>query len=298
MNILIIGKTGQLAHVLLATAPASMRISCVGRPALDITDQAAVSACVERHNPDAIINASAYTAVDQAESDREQAYAVNADGVKYLALAAKAVGARLLHVSTDFVFGHSSAVTNDGIAPILPSAAPSPLSVYGASKLAGEQHLQALLPERSVVVRTAWVYSAYGANFVKTMLRLMATKPRLSVIADQIGTPTSAKGLAQWLWCVVQNPAIAGVYHWTDAGVASWYDFAVVIQQLALQKGLLCAAIPISPIPTSGYPTPATRPSYSVLDKTTAEQATGLTAVHWQQQLSNMLDDLVKNNAA
>ncbi|WP_394201006.1 dTDP-4-dehydrorhamnose reductase [Marinagarivorans algicola] len=292
MNILIVGKTGQLANELLACTPANTTITCVGRPELDITDAGAVLAFMQRIKPAVVINASAYTAVDQAEAEQAQAFAVNAQGVKHLAEAAKYVNARLLHVSTDFVFGNTSAVTIDGIAPLLPSAPANPVSVYGASKLAGEQHIQTILPHASVIVRTAWVYSVHGNNFVKTMLNLMATKPSLGIIADQIGTPTWAKGLAQWLWAVAAKPQVQGIHHWSDAGVASWYDFAVAIQHLALQKGLLTQAIPINPLPTSGYPTPAKRPGYSVLDKTSAEQATGLHAKHWQQQLSTMLDEL------
>lgn len=292
MKILIIGKSGQLAHELMHSAPANIQINCVGRPELDITNEKAVLELVQNLQPNTIINASAYTAVDQAETDREQAFAVNAEGVKFIAQAAKAVGARLLHVSTDFVFGNTSAVTLDGIAPLVSQAPTNPVSVYGESKLAGEQYIQSIIPTSSVIVRTAWVYSVHGNNFVKTMLRLMASKPSLGVIADQIGTPTWAKGLAFWLWALVDKPDVYGVYHWSDAGVASWYDFAVAIQQLALQKGLLNNAITINPLTTAEYPTPAKRPSFSVLDKTCAQQVSGLNPSHWQAQLSAMLDDL------
>ena len=260
--------------------------------AIDITHANAVHELVQHLQPDVMINASAYTAVDQAETDREQAFAINAKGVKHIAEAAKAVGARLLHVSTDFVFGNTSAVTLNGIAPLLPQAPTNPVSVYGESKLAGEQYIQTILPTNSIIVRTAWVYSVHGNNFVKTMLRLMASKPSLGVIADQIGTPTWAKGLALWLWAMVAKPNIRGIYHWSDAGVASWYDFAIAIQQLALQKGLLDQAIPIKALTTADYPTPAKRPSFSVLDKTYAQQVSGLEPTHWQVQLNAMLDDL------
>ena len=292
MNILIIGQAGQLASELAACAPAWAKATFVGRPKCDLTNVASIQAIFAELNPSVVINASAYTAVDKAESEPEAAYAVNSEGVKNIAQACKQVGARLLHVSTDFVFGNNSALTAGGIAPLLPDAPVEPISVYGASKLAGEQHIQAILPEASVIVRTAWVYSVYGNNFVKTMLRLMADKPELGVILDQIGTPTWAKGLAQWLWAVVAKADVKGMYHWTDAGAASWYDFAVAIQELGLAKGLLTKEIPIKAIPTASYPTPAKRPGYSVLDKTTAEQAAGISARHWRKQLEDMLDEL------
>ncbi|BCD98345.1 dTDP-4-dehydrorhamnose reductase [Marinagarivorans cellulosilyticus] len=292
MNILIIGKSGQLANELLATTPNGANVQCLGRTQLDIISASDVLAAFQTFKPSVVINASAYTAVDKAESEPETAYAVNSQAVENIAQACKQVGARLLHVSTDFVFGNNSALTAGGIAPLLPSSPVEPINVYGASKLAGEQHVLKLLPDASVIVRTAWVYSRYGNNFVKTMLRLMAEKPELGVIADQIGTPTWAKGLAQWLWAIVAKADIKGVYHWTDAGAASWYDFAIAIQELGLAKGLLTKEIPIKAIPTASYPTPAKRPGYSVLDKSTAEQAAGISARHWRKQLENMLDEL------
>ena len=292
MNILIIGQTGQLASELAACVPAWAKATFVGRPECDLTHAASIQATFAAVKPSVVINASAYTAVDKAESEPEAAYAVNSDGVKNIAQACKQVGARLLHVSTDFVFGNRSALTADGIAPLLPDSPLEPISVYGASKLAGEQHIQALLPDTSVIVRTAWVYSVFGNNFVTTMLRLMAEKPELGIITDQIGTPTWAKSLAQWLWTVVAKADVKGTFHWTDAGAASWYDFAVAIQELALEKGLLTQEIPIKAIPTASYPTPAKRPGYSVLDKTTAENAAGMLTIHWRKQLANMLDDL------
>ena len=292
MKILIIGKSGQLAAELAASIPRGVSAKIVGRPEVDISDAASVMNAVMAFAPQVVINAAAYTAVDKAEAEPDAAFAVNELGAKNIASACLAVGARLLHVSTDFVFGNTSAVTANGIAPLLPASPTDPVSVYCASKLAGEQQIQALLPTQSVIVRTAWVYSVHGNNFVKTMLRLMASKPQLGVIYDQVGTPTWAKGLAAWLWVVAAKPEVVGLYHWTDAGVTSWYDFAVAIQELAIEKGLLTDAVPINALPTSGYPTPAQRPSYSLLDKTTAEQAVGFTPKHWRQQLAKMLDDL------
>ncbi len=290
MRVLILGKSGQLAHALMHTLPQGIQATCAGRDDVDITNTESVNTLIKQYAPSVVINAAAYTAVDKAEADRDAAWAVNATGVEHIALACKTHNVRLLHVSTDFVFGSQSAVTLHGIAPLLPLSTLAPMSVYGESKLAGEQVIANVLPNNSVVVRTAWVYSPYGANFVKTMLNLMATKPELGVIYDQIGTPTNAFGLAKWLWAVANKPHVTGTHHWTDAGVASWYDFAVAIQELALQKGLLQQTIPIKPISTAQYPTPAKRPSYSVLDKTSAEAAAGLQAKHWRSELSHVLD--------
>lgn len=285
MNVIIIGKNGQLAWELQKTVPRGIRMTVLGSGDLDITDGEAVHASLHELRPAAVINAAAYTAVDKAESDVDEAYKVNETGVKNIASACRQLGARVLHVSTDFVFDGTQA------RPYEPQDQTHPINVYGASKLAGEQALMQLLPE-SVIIRTAWVYSAHGNNFVKTMLRLMAEKPRLSVVYDQVGTPTWANGLARWLWSVAQKPDVKGIHHWTDAGVTSWYDFAVAIQELGLAKGLLEREIPIAAIPGSQYPTPAKRPGFSVLDKSSAEQASGMPAVHWRKQLAKMMDQL------
>lgn len=287
MKVLITGKGGQLAWELEQLAPDDVEIVSVGIDELDITNESLVSAFIADLKPDLVINAAAYTAVDQAEKDTELAYAVNEHGVKYLAQACKKIDARILHISTDFVFDGSST------SPYQTDALPNPLNVYGASKLAGDIALNEILPEASVIVRTAWVYSVNGNNFVKSMLRLMQEKPQLGIIYDQVGTPTWAKGLAQWLWNIAGKPEVTGTYHWTDAGVASWYDFAIAIQELGLEKGLLKTAIPVLPIPTSAYPTPAKRPAFSVIDKSSAEQVSGLNTTHWRKQLSAMMDELI-----
>lgn len=286
LNIIITGNGGQLAYELKRIAPSDVVVVAVGIAELNITDKAAVLALFEKVQPHVLMNAAAYTAVDKAESDAELAYAVNEGGARNLAEACAQYNARMLHVSTDFVFDGNSTT------PYGPDEAPNPLSVYGASKLAGDIAVRATLPSSSVVVRTSWLYSAHGNNFVKTMLRLMADKPELGIIYDQVGTPTWAKWLAQWLWQVVKLPEVSGIYHWTDAGVASWFDFAIAIQELGLEKGLLKSSIPVKPIPASQYPTPAKRPSYSVLDKRSTEEAAGLNTVHWRKQLSLMMDEL------
>lgn len=286
MRVLIVGKNGQLAWELGRSIPAGWQVCMLGQSELDIRALDQVRDQLAHNKPEVVINCAAYTAVDKAENDSATAYAVNESGARNLALVCAERGARLLHVSTDFVFDGKNHH------PYSPEAPANPLSVYGASKHAGEQLVMTLLPESSVVVRTSWVYSANGNNFVKTILRLTKEKPQIGVVADQIGSPTWAKGLADWLWAIAAKPEVSGIFHWSDAGVASWYDFAVAIQELGCAKGLLDKAIPINPIPTAAYPVPACRPKYSVLDKRNAEAASGLKTIHWRQQLSDMLDEL------
>ena len=288
MKVVITGKGGQLAWELAQLAPQAFDVISVGIDELDITNESAVADFIGSEKPYLVINAAAYTAVDQAEKDSEIAYAVNELGIKYLAQACKKINARILHVSTDFIFDGTST------SPYQTDSKPNPLNVYGASKLAGDIALQEILPETSVIVRTAWVYSLNGNNFVKSMLRLMQEKPQLGIIYDQVGTPTWAKGLAQWLWIIAGKPTVTGTYHWTDAGIASWYDFAIAIQELGIEKGLLDKAIPVLPIPATAYPTPAKRPAFSVIDKSSAEAVSGLNTVHWRKQLSTMMDGILK----
>jgi dTDP-4-dehydrorhamnose reductase len=289
MKVLVTGKGGQLAWELERTAPKQFEVVTLARVDLDIADVEAVNDKFSNFRPDVVINAAAYTAVDKAESDKPKAYLTNESGPRVLAEACRNIQAKLIHVSTDFVF--------DGrkTSPYRTSDTPRPLGVYGASKLAGEQAVTAVLPESSLIVRTAWVYSAHGSNFVKTMLRLMTQKPSLNVVYEQVGTPTWANGLAACLWQAVHRSEVNGILHWSDAGVASWYDFAVAIQELGLEKGLLKQSIPVHPIPAASYPTPAARPAFSVLDKTEAEEALGLETVHWRRQLSAMLDDFIQS---
>lgn len=285
-TILVTGAGGQLATELVRTAPAAMNVVALSEKELDITDAAAVDRMVVRHRPQAIVNAAAYTAVDKAESEVEQAFLVNRDGAAAVAEAAERHNAFLVHVSTDFVF--------DGTAhaPYVPDAMPHPLSVYGASKLAGDMAVRHAAPT-AAIVRTAWVYASHGRNFVHTMLRLMREKGQVRVIADQVGTPTNARGLAGCCWRLI-DLRLGGLFHWTDAGVASWYDFAVAIAEIGVATGALHAMPKVEPIRTIDYPTPARRPSYSVLDKTLTWQALGLVAPHWRVPLWRTLEDLAK----
>lgn len=286
MKVLVTGgESGQLQWELKRTKPPGVDIVNADGQRLDITDAGAVAESINQYQPDCIINAAAYTAVDKAEQEREQAFAVNQTGVQNLCDAALTGGSRLIHVSTDFVFGQS-----DGT-PFSEEGETDPASVYGESKLAGEQAVRNTLPDTGLVVRTAWVYSSFGNNFVKTMLRLMRERDEIGVIADQVGSPTWANGLARALWRACEIKSF-GMMQWTGAGVASWYDFAEAVQTEALALGLLGDPIKINPLRTDQYPTPARRPSYSVMEITRSCEQLNLKPVHWQAELKLMMSEL------
>jgi dTDP-4-dehydrorhamnose reductase len=250
-----------------------------------------VSMALAMHRPDVIINAAAYTAVDKAESDTENAYASNHLAVSTLAQAVSEWNQSkqqhpiyLLHVSTDFVFDGKQSI------PYTPTDPTHPQGVYGDSKLAGEHAVQAYCPTAGIV-RTAWLYSVYGNNFVKTILRLASERDALGVVVDQIGSPTWTRTLADTLWAfVTQKPP--GIFHCSDNGVASWYDFAIAIQEEALALGLIKKLIPVTPLRTEEYPTPARRPAFSVLDKRTTEDRLGYKLPYWRNSLREMLMEL------
>jgi len=287
MRVLITGASGQFGRSLLKTTPSGPEVRALTRAELDITDAVTVYKLVKEFQPHVIVNTAAYTAVDMAETESDRAFVVNADGPEHLAQAALQNNARLIHISTDFVF--------DGLKsrPYQPDDAVNPLCVYGASKVEGEKRVRAVLGDAGVIVRSGWVYAAERHNFVNTILRLARAKDSLAVIADQVGTPTWGKSLAGLVWALVQRPDIRGIYHWSDAGVASWYDFAVAIQEEAMTLGLLKKSIPIRPITTEEYPLPARRPAYSVLEKHTTVAVTGQHPEHWRMNLRAMLMELV-----
>ncbi|MEM5529416.1 dTDP-4-dehydrorhamnose reductase [Gammaproteobacteria bacterium AS21] len=286
MKIIVIGRSGQLAWELARLTTEKHQMVCLGRDDIDLKCQANIITTLVKYEAEAVINAAAYTAVDLAESDSDSAYNLNEGAVGLLAIVCKELSLHLIQISTDFVFDGNKST------PYFPNDTVNPMSVYGASKAAGEQVLLKLLPDASCIIRTSWVYSIHGNNFVKTMLCLMAEKSELGIISDQIGSPTSAKSLAQaCLYAALHR--VKGIHHWTDAGVASWYDFAIAIQELALKRNILSVPIIINPISTSQYPTPAKRPSYSVLDKTSlVEHFSGVLNRHWQVELNEMLDEL------
>jgi dTDP-4-dehydrorhamnose reductase len=285
VKVLIAGAAGQVGRALVDSAPTPIEVVKCPHQGLDVADERAVLTCIRLHAPDVIVNAAAYTAVDRAESEPELARRVNSDGPRYLALAAREVGARLVHISTDFVFDGASSI------PYPPDAPTNPLNVYGVTKRAGEQAVLEVLPERSVVLRTSWVYAAEGSNFVRTMLRVMGANAAVRVVADQVGTPTAARSVAQAIWKLMERPSLTGIHHWSDAGVASWYDFAVAIADIAEPLGLLPSTITVTPISTEEYPTVARRPRYSVLDKRSLA-VLGIGPVHWRRQLQGVLGEL------
>lgn len=280
MRLLVAGSGGQLGRALADCVPAGATLVAPAEADFDISDRAAIERAVAGAGADILVNAAAYTAVDRAESEADRAMLLNGTAPGWLAAAAHAAGMGFVHVSTDFVF--------DGEAsrPYPPDARPNPLGVYGATKLAGEQAVRAAHPQ-ALILRTAWVHAARGNNFVHTMLRLMGSRDEVRVVADQVGTPTHAASLARAIWALAARGA-TGTLHWTDAGVASWYDFAVAIQEEALALGLLDRAVPVLPIATEDYPTPARRPRWSVLDKQATFALVG-PARHWRVELRDAL---------
>lgn len=284
MKVLVLGG-GQIARAVCTGVPGQHQVVARAHSELDIIDEEAVSRTLSEVGADWVVNAAAFTAVDVAEDQPAQAYAVNGGAVGSVARACVREGCRLFHLSTDFVFDG-----NSGRA-YLPTDEPMPLNVYGASKLVGERHVLDSSPA-GIVLRTSWVYAALGKNFVLTMLRLMREKDRINVVCDQIGAPTWAASAAAAIWGLIDTAAKGGVYHWTDLGVASWYDFAIAIQEEALARGLLTGTISITPVPSASYPTRARRPPFSVLDTTSTRESIDVPARHWRHGLRAMLDEL------
>jgi len=274
-KILITGSNGQLGSELKALSSQYMGISFVftDRDELDITNADAVHAFLAGAGFSALINCAAYTAVDKAETEKETAFAINALAAGILASACKKSGVKFVHVSTDFVF--------DGTLshPLVETDVPNPLSVYGATKLAGEERVMEHNSD-AIIIRTSWVYSSFGNNFVKTILRLCKEREQLGIIYDQVGTPTYACDLAALIMAIVTgNEWHAGLFHYSNEGVASWYDFAIAIRDMAGLK------TQILPIETSGYPTPAVRPKYSVLNKKKIKDTYKIKIPYWRDSL-------------
>ena len=283
MKVLITGANGQLGGALQRTAPPKASVNAIDVDDVDLTDRAMLTARLAVEAPDVLINAAAYTAVDKAESDEETARAINADAVAIMAEAMSDQGGKLVHVSTDFVFDGSAS------RPYAPDETRAPISAYGRTKAQGEDHLR----DTDLLVRTAWVYEAGGANFVRTMVRLMKERDELSVVSDQVGAPTWATGLAHTLWGLIEKGA-SGTFHHSDAGEISWHDFAVAIAEEALALGLINRIPTINAIPSSQYPTPAARPAYSVLDCSKTHEALGKPGIPWRDNLRLMLKEEAK----
>ncbi|MDE6509380.1 MAG: dTDP-4-dehydrorhamnose reductase [Muribaculaceae bacterium] len=286
MKILVTGATGQLGNELRLILPGAFpdaQVLFTDVADLDLTDSAAVNRYVEDRDVTHIVNCAAYTAVDRAEEDKAACTAINVDAVKNLALAADSHGAKVIHLSTDYVF--------DGRAyrPYRESDKVNPCSHYGTTKRAGETALLALAPE-SIIIRTAWLYSPFGHNFVKTMLALGQTNPSLRVVYDQIGSPTYAPNLAKAIVCILRSAQwVPGIYHYADSGVTSWYDFTKAIHRLGGISG--CE---IRPIPSEDYPTAAVRPFFSVLDTTRIRLTYGVETPYWLDSLQDCINRLKK----
>jgi dTDP-4-dehydrorhamnose reductase len=287
MGILIFGSSGQLAQSLRDAKPGNKRPSFIDRDTCDLSDPGQVTAILEKKKPELIINAAAYTAVDKAEEEPHLAHLVNEEAVRCMAKYSQASGAKFIHLSTDFVFDGRKQ------SPYLPGDSTGPLGEYGASKLAGEFAALKEAPESTMIIRTAWVYSEHGNNFVKTMLRLMSDRDALGVVDDQRGAPTYARGLAEMIWHIYEYDLFtAGIYHWTDQANITWCDFANAIQEEAIAAGLLVEAIPINAITTDDYPTLAARPTFSVLDNTKLAKLVGIEPTPWRENLKLMLSRL------
>ncbi|MEL7190717.1 MAG: dTDP-4-dehydrorhamnose reductase [Pseudomonadota bacterium] len=283
MRVLITGGTGQLGTALQRTAPDGFDCNAISSDDVDIADLAMLRARLAVEAPDIIINAAAYTAVDKAESEEDEARDVNAHAVRIMAETMAETGGKLVHISTDFVF--------DGTVsePYPTDADRNPISAYGRTKAEGEDHCRA----EDLLIRTSWVYEAGGANFVRTMLRLMRERDELSVVADQVGSPTWATGLAHVIWALIKKDA-SGTFHHSDDGQATWHEFALAIAEEAHAIGLIDAIPAINAITTAEYPTPAKRPAYSLLDCSKTRSFLGDTPIPWRDNLQRMLAEEAK----
>ena len=287
MKVLVIGAGGQVGWELqrfMGSDP-ELELTAFTRSELDMTDYQAVLGQLVKIRPDWVINAAAYTAVDDAEDNEEQADKVNSEAVGKLAEMVRELGIRLLHISTDYVFDGC------GCGPYIPGDDTNPLNIYGKSKLAGELQVQKILKDDALVIRTGWVYSSHGRNFVKTMVRLMQERDSVSVIDDQTGTPSSATEIAKVITIAIKKD-LRGIYHWTDAGVASWYDFAHAIMAMARHLGYVDGRISLKAIPSDEYETKATRPKNTVMCKRSIREATGYRGHHWRDTLYKMMKEL------
>ncbi|MBU1107589.1 MAG: dTDP-4-dehydrorhamnose reductase [Candidatus Riflebacteria bacterium] len=284
-RILLTGSGGQLGCQLQINCPDEFELLARSHSELDITDADSCRKTLQKVRPDWVINAAAYTDVERAETEPEQAMRINAQGARNLAQAALAIGARLLHISTDFVF--------DGRLrrPYRPADTPNPMSSYGRSKLAGELVIREAFGADALILRTSWLYGPTGRNFLTTIMCLLREQPVLRIVADQIGTPTSVLSLSGAIYAAIKAD-VRGIYHWSDAGETSWYDFACAIQHEAMQIGLLIQPRIIEPISTADFPSKAHRPEWSVLDKSSFTAVTSFDPRPWQQELPLVMEKL------
>lgn len=279
-QIIIVGGKGQLGQCLQERISGAYNFVFLGSADLDVSDAEQISSVFEQYKPVYCINCAAYTAVDQAEEDLDQAFEINEFAVKRLAENCVKYGTTLIHISTDFVFNGDSSI------PLTETLHTSPVNVYGLSKLKGEQEIQQLM-EQYYIIRTSWLYSEKANNFVKTMLKLAQSRSELTVIYDQVGTPTYAMDLAEVILKIVQNdPAAYGLYHYSNEGVASWYDFAKAVFEFAEID------MKVLPVASSAFITKAKRPHYSVLDKTKIKLALGVEIPYWRESLNRCIQNI------
>jgi dTDP-4-dehydrorhamnose reductase len=284
MNILITGCNGQLGNEmqLLEKENPQHKFFNTDVADLDITDRAAINAFVNDHAIDGIVNCAAYTAVDKAESNQQLCTLLNSEAPAYLAASIESRGGWMIQISTDYVFNGTNHT------PYVETDTPSPNSIYGNTKLAGELAASKFC-KRTMIIRTAWLYSTFGNNFVKTMIRLGKERPQMGVVFDQIGTPTNARDLAVAIMTAVNKGITPGVYHFSNEGVISWYDFTIAIHRIA---GITtCKVLPLH---TSEYPSAAPRPAYSVLDKTKIKTTYGIDIPYWEESLKECIEILMK----
>lgn len=294
MKVMLTGAAGQLGQSLLAACPAGIEVIATSRAELDLSNPQACSAAVQLHRPDWLLNAGAYTAVDQAEKQPQLAMAVNAAAPRAFAEALQATGGRLLQLSTDFVFNGQQG------RPYAIDQPRQPLGVYGASKAAGEEAVEEIFAGsgRASILRTSWVIGPAGKNFALTMLRLHRDRDQLAVVADQVGCPTSTLTLAGACWRLIEKGSaesaavLPEVLHWSDAGAASWYDVAVAVGELGQELGLIKHPAEVKSITTADYPTPAKRPSYSLLDCVASRKLLELEGQHWRSALQDVLQQV------
>ncbi len=286
-KVLLIGAKGQVGQELQVTLPSLGEVISIGREELDLTNSEKIGQLIREIHPDYLVNAAAYTAVDKAETEPELAYAINATAPKIMAESAEKIQAKFLHISTDYVFDGRKNT------PYLETDLTNPLGVYGQSKLRGEEEIKTV-NSQAIILRTAWVYGSYGkSNFVKTMLRLGKEREELKVVVDQVGSPTWSKDIATaitQLLINVDNPA--GIYNFTNSGVASWFDLTKAIFEEAKISGIPLKIQRVIPITTAEYPTPAVRPAYSVLSGQKISQQLGYIPPYWRDSLKAMLNQL------
>jgi dTDP-4-dehydrorhamnose reductase len=289
MRALIAGSAGLIGTALRAQAPAAIEIIGLDLPELDITDAAAVQRAIEYYQPDIVLNAAGYLAVDKAETThRAEVMRVNADGPRHLAQAIAHGTARMVHLSTNYVFSGRSSV------PYQPGDAAEPVNMYGVSKLGGEVAVLEVLGARAAVVRTSWVHAAHGNSFLRTILKVLKERGTARVVDDQLGTPTAAQSIAGVDWRAALDPRISGLHHWTDAGVASWYDFAVAIAEEGVALGLLPDSVQVVPVATAEFPMPAARPAYGLMAKQATIAALGASPPHWRVNVRNTMRDIAR----